>query len=83
MTTRVLDLFGISLIGTLTFAAILVMIDVVFILLKVITPAERLMTQQVVMTFVTATVVQVGAALAAIVFAVFKTDTQGNGETPK
>jgi hypothetical protein len=80
---RILTLFEISLIGTLAFAAILVLIDAFFIFFKVINPAERLMTEKVIMTFVTATVVEVGAALAAIVFAVFKTDAQANGEDAK
>ena len=80
---RVLKLFEISLIGTLTFAAILVLIDAIFIYARVITPTERLMTEKVIMTFVAATVVEVGTALAAIVFAVFKTEAQSNGDDVK
>ena len=72
IATRVLNLFSVSLIGTLSFAGLLVLVDSVFIFAKVITPEQRLVSEKVVMTFVTATVVQVGAALAAIVLAVFK-----------
>jgi hypothetical protein len=71
---RVLSLFHWSLVGTLCFAAMLVLIDALFIWSKVITPEQRLMTQNIITIFVTATVVQVGAALAAIVYAVFKTE---------
>lgn len=72
VATRVLSLFSYSLIGTLVFAGMLVLIDAAFIGFKVITPEQRLMTEKVIMTFITATVVQVGTALAAIVLAVFK-----------
>ena len=72
IATRILNLFSTSLIGTLSFAGALVLIDAAFILLKVITPEQRLVTEKILMTFVTATVLQVGAAIAAIVFAVFK-----------
>ena len=75
VATRVLNLFTWSLLGTLAFAGVLVLIDAIFILLKVITPDQRLMTERIIMTFVTATVVQVGAAIAAIVFSVFKTSS--------
>jgi hypothetical protein len=76
VATRVLDLFKISLIGTLVSAAVIVLIDHVYILLKIITPEQRLLTERVLMTLIGATVVQVGAALAAIVIAVFKSDGQ-------
>ncbi len=76
VATRVLDLFSLSLMGTLAFAAFLVIIDAGFILWKVIKPDERLMTPAIIMTFVTATVVQVGAAIAAIVLSVFKTENE-------
>ena len=72
IATQVLRLFAISLIGTLAFAGVLVVVDSAFIYLKTITPEQRLVTERVVMTFVTATVVQVGTAVAAIVYAVFK-----------
>lgn len=71
---RVLSLFSWSLLGTLAFAGALVLIDSLFIYSKVISHEQRLMSERIIMTFVTATVVQVGAAVAAIVFAVFKTD---------
>lgn len=74
VATEVLRLFRYSLQGTLAFAAVLTLIDAAFILIKVITPDQRLMTERIIMTFITATVVQVGAALAAIVFAVFKAE---------
>jgi hypothetical protein len=72
VATEVLKLFSISLRGTLLFAAALVIVDASFIGFKIITPDQRLMTERVVMAFVSATVVQVGAAIGAIVFAVFK-----------
>ena len=65
---------------TLAFAAALLAIDAWFIYNKIIVPEQRLMTEKVVMTFITATVVQVGTALAAIVFAVFKVP-QNNAST--
>jgi hypothetical protein len=76
VATRVLDMFKISLIGTLASAGIIVLIDHGFILFKIITPDQRLLTEKVLMTLIGATVVQVGAALAAIVIAVFKSDEQ-------
>lgn len=69
---RVLDLFSLSLKGTLAFAGVLVLIDAVFIAVGLIKPDQRLMTERVIMTLIGATVVQVGAALAAIVVAVFR-----------
>ena len=72
IATEVLKLFRYSLFGTLSFAGSLALIDAVFIGTHIITPDQRLMSGSIVMTFVTATVVQVGAALAAIVFAVFR-----------
>ena len=42
-----------------------------FIATKIIAPEQRLVTEKILMTFVTATVLQVGAAVAAIVYAVF------------
>ena len=72
IAARVLSLFSVSLLGTLGFAAFLVVVDSLFIFLHTITPEQRLVTERVVMTFVTATVVQVGAAVVAIVYAVFK-----------
>ena len=74
VATEVLRLFRYSLQGTLAFAAVLTLIDAGFILFKIIMPDQRLMTERIIMTFITATVVQVGAALAAIVFAVFKAE---------
>ena len=78
VATRVLNLFTWSLLGTLAFAALLVLIDAIFIATKIIVPDQRLMTERIIMTFVTATVVQVGAAIAAIVFSVFKTNSNDN-----
>lgn len=74
VATEILKLFRWSLRGTLVFAALMAAVDAFFIHQKIITPEQRLMTGSIVLTFVTATVVQVGAALAAIVFAVFKHD---------
>jgi hypothetical protein len=78
VATRVLSLFSSSLLGTLAFAGLLVLIDAFFIYFKVIVSEQRLMTERIIMTFVTATVVQVGAAIAAIVIAVFKTGAEGS-----
>jgi hypothetical protein len=74
IATRVLDLFRVSVIWTLLFAGALLFIDALFIFFKAITPEQRLMTEKIVMTFVSATIVQVGAAIAAITLAVFKTE---------
>jgi len=69
---RVLHLFGWSLLGTLAFAACLVVVDAIFLAFKIIRPEDRLMSERIVMTFIGSTVVQVGTAFAAIVVAVFK-----------
>jgi hypothetical protein len=79
VATKVLDLFHFSLKGTLLFA--LVLIDALYIFMKVITPEQRLMSEKIIMTFIAATVVQVGAALAAIVFAVFKSNPNSDGDS--
>jgi hypothetical protein len=81
VATKVLDLFHFSLKGTLLFAAALVLIDALYIFMKVITPEQRLMSEKIIMTFIAATVVQVGAALAAIVFAVFKSNPNSDGDS--
>jgi hypothetical protein len=81
VATKVLDLFHFSLKGTLIFAAALVLIDAAYIFFKVITPEQRLMSEKIIMTFIAATVVQVGAALAAIVFAVFRSMPNSDDET--
>ena len=73
---EVLRLFRLSLITTLSAAALIILIDSCFILAKVITPDQRLLTEKVLMTLIGATVVQVGVALAAIVYALFKTQGQ-------
>ena len=72
VATQVLKLFKWSLIGTLCSSAVILITDEFFIFYKVITPDQRLLTEKVLMTLIGATVVQVGAALAAIVYAVFK-----------
>jgi hypothetical protein len=75
---RVLDLFSVSLRTTLLFAGGMVAIDALFIWTRIITPEQRLMTGTIVMTFVSATVVQIGAAIAAITAAVFKSDAKAD-----
>ncbi|MEQ1697104.1 MAG: hypothetical protein ABL901_14810 [Hyphomicrobiaceae bacterium] len=75
---EVLKLFKLSLRGTLALACVILVFDYIFIAAKVITPEQRLMTEKVLMTLIGATVVQVGAALAAIVFAVFKTEASSS-----
>lgn len=72
VANEVLKLFRWSLIGTLTGAGAILLADLLFIGTQIIRPAERLMTENVLMALIGATVVQVGAALAAIVFAIFK-----------
>ncbi|NKB16833.1 MAG: hypothetical protein HC774_08255 [Sphingomonadales bacterium] len=75
-----MSFFKTSLSYTLIGAGCLLLIDSYFIFAKIIQPAQRLMTESVVMTFISATVVQVGAALGAIVFAVFKTPNDSISE---
>jgi hypothetical protein len=72
VATDVLKLFKWSLLGTLASSGVILIVDEVFIIYKLITPEQRLLSEKVLMTLIGATVVQVGAALAAIVFAVFK-----------
>lgn len=79
VTVEVLTLFKLSLLGTLVAGGCLVLVDAVFVLFKVIQPDQRLVSERIIMTFVTATVVQVGTAFGAIVFAVFK----ASGNTPR
>ena len=77
---EVLTLFRWSLLGTLASALFILLIDEAYLFYKIITPEQRLMTEKVLMTLIGATVVQVGAALAAIVFAVFKSDGRPNDD---
>lgn len=80
VTTKVLELFKWSLLGTLASSGIILIVDEVYILVKLITPEQRLLSEKVLMTLIGATVVQVGAALAAIVYAVFKTEASSRDE---
>ena len=79
VATDVLKLFKWSLLGTLASSGVILIVDEVFIIYKFISPEQRLLSEKVLMTLNGATVVQVGAALAAIVFAVFKTNGNTNG----
>lgn len=81
VATQILHLFSRSLFFTLGFATFLIVVDVVFIWTGTVKPQERLMTEAVIMTFVTATVVQVGAAIGAIVLSIFKSEP-GAGSAP-
>ena len=62
----------------LTFA--LAIIDTFFVLNNVIDPTERLITENVVMAVIGATVVQVGAASIAIVYSLFGRPKGDEGE---
>lgn len=72
VTTRVLRLFQISLGATLVFATGLVILDAWMLASALIKPEQRLITESILTKLITATVVQVGAAFAAIVFSVFR-----------
>ena len=74
VATQVLTLFKWSLVGTLCSSAIILVTDELFIFYKIITPEQRLLSEKVLMTLIAATVVQVGAALAAIVYSIFRSD---------
>lgn len=70
---RVLTLFSVSLFATLGLVALLSLGDFIMIWRGIIEPADRLVTQPVLMSMIAATIVELGAALTTIVIAVFKT----------
>jgi hypothetical protein len=82
VATQILHLFRHSLYCTLGFAAFLIVVDVIFIWTGTVKPGERLMTEAVIMTFVGATVVQVGAAIGAIVLSIFKSEPGAGAADP-
>jgi hypothetical protein len=67
----VIRFLGFSLVITLFLTLALAAIDAYFIDYNIIEPAERLITERVVMAVIGATVVQVGAASIAIVYSLF------------
>jgi hypothetical protein len=69
---RILKLFKISVVSTVGLCVALAAIDAAFIALEIIEPSDRLVTQQVVMSIIGASIVQVGAASLAIVYSLFK-----------
>ncbi len=68
----VLALFKISVIAMTGLTILMAAVDAAFILLSVIKPTERLVTESVLMSVIGATIVQVGAASLAIVYALFR-----------
>jgi hypothetical protein len=69
---RILSLFKISVISTVGLCFALAAVDAWFILGDKIEPAERLVTEKVLIAIIGASIVQVGAASVAIVYSLFK-----------
>ncbi|WP_100253093.1 hypothetical protein [Methylobacterium sp. UNC300MFChir4.1] len=57
---------------TVLLTAALSAVDYVFIAYKLMAPSERLITEHVLMAIIGATIIQLGAVVAAIVYALFK-----------
>jgi hypothetical protein len=76
---RILSLFKVSVLSTVTLSAALAAVDAWFIGAGWIEPAERLVTSGVIMSIIGASIVQVGAASAAIVYSVFKQSPRVSG----
>ena len=76
----IMRFMGVSLGVTLTLTLILSGVDATFIAFDLIKPTERLITENVVMAVIGATVVQVGAASIAIVYSLFGRPKGDEGE---
>jgi len=72
VASEVLRLFRLSVVTMAALTVVLAAVDAVFIYIGTIGPADRLMTERVLLAVVGASIVQVGAAFAAIVLALFK-----------
>ncbi len=72
IANKVLNYFGWSLLATVALAIVLAAVDAVMIWYDVIEPSDRLINQTVLMAMIGATVIELGAALATIVVAIFK-----------
>lgn len=69
---EILKLFKWSVGATVAITTLLAFVDTVETWNHVIQPSERLITEHVLMTLIGASVVQVGAASAAIVYGLFR-----------
>ena len=69
---ELLKLFRLSVLFTVLLTAALAAVDYYFIAHKWMMPADRLVTEHVLMAIIGATIIQLGAVVAAIVYAVFK-----------
>jgi hypothetical protein len=76
IATKVFGLFKLSVVSMWLVTAGLAIVDARFIAYEVVEPAERLITESVIMSVIGATIVQVGAASVAIVYSLFKTAPQ-------
>ena len=76
---RILALFKISVISTVGLCFALAAIDAAFVAYDVIEPVDRLVTANVLMAIIGASIVQVGAASIAIVYSLFKQAGAGAG----
>lgn len=72
----IMQLFAFSTIVVVVLVTALALVDVYLIMQNHIEPADRLITESVIMTVIAATFVQVGAAAFAIVRSVFKLPEQ-------
>jgi hypothetical protein len=77
---RVLKLFRISVLSTVLLCFALATVDGWFIFKGWIKPAERLVTERVLMAIIGASIVQVGAASSAIVYSLFKQSKAEGGQ---
>lgn len=72
VAAKVLSLFRVSVIVTVALTALLAASDAVMIWCNVIEPGERLISGNVVLALIGASVVELGAALGTIVVALFR-----------
>ena len=80
---EILRLFKLAVLFTAILTVILVGIDTVEMWNGIIHPAERLVTEKVLLALIGATVVQVGATSAAIVYSLFKAKKADEGRVSR
>jgi uncharacterized membrane protein len=80
VATKVLWVFIVSVAVTGAMSIGLAVSDACMIWHGIIEPSERLISEKVVMALIGATIVQLGAALATIILALFKNPTKTNAD---
>ena len=72
VASEVLRLFRLSVVAIVALTIALAALDAWFLYKGVIDPSERLVTEKVLMAIIGASIIQVGAAFATIVLALFR-----------